>query len=75
MITSSNDACVGPHLIQISRHRSRLQRPESACARTATGGGSSKWSVHRVVATPGQAAGWLRPFPAGRPGVPHNEHL
>jgi hypothetical protein len=53
----------------------RLQRPESVSARTATAGGSSKWTVHDVVATPGQAAGWLpRPVPAGRPGVFHNEH-
>ena len=43
----------------MSRHRGRLQRPESVCARTATRGGSSKWTVHHVVATPGQAAGWL----------------
>ena len=60
---------MSPTMIQMSRHRGRLQRPESVCARTATRGGNSKWTVHDVVATPGRAAGRLGP-PAGRPGVP-----
>jgi hypothetical protein len=67
MITSRQRLSCCPHTIQMSRHRGRLQRPESVCARTATRGGISKWSVHHVVATPGQAA--ARPAPVGRPGV------
>ena len=69
MITSKATTLVSPTMIQMSRHRGRLQRPKSVCARTATRGGISKWAVHHVVATPGQAAGRLRPVPAGRPGV------
>ena len=71
MITSKATTLVSPTMIQLSRHRGRLQRPESVCARTATRGGISKWSVHDVVATPGQAPGG-RPVPAGHPGRAHN---
>jgi len=35
---------VSPTMSQMSRHRFRLQRPESVDARTATGGGMSKWT-------------------------------
>ena len=43
----------------------------SVCARTATRGGISKWAVHHVVATPGQAARRLPPaLPAARASLP-----
>lgn len=39
MITTRQRLLCRPQTIQMSRHRGRLQRPESACARTATRGG------------------------------------
>jgi hypothetical protein len=62
---------VSPTMSQMSRHRFRLQRPESVDARTATRGGMSKWSVHDVVAMPGQAAGRV----SGPPGRPHKRSI
>ena len=48
-----------PTMIQMSRHRCRLQRPESACARTATRGGISEVerAPRRCHARAGRAAG------------------
>ena len=67
---------MSPTMSQMSRHRFRLQRPESVDARTATRGGMSKWSVHDVVAMPGQAAGRVSgPPPCGPPGRPHKPSI
>jgi hypothetical protein len=59
MITSRQRLSCRPQRLRCRVSAARLQRSESVCARTATRGGSSKWTVHHVVATPGQAAGWL----------------
>jgi hypothetical protein len=62
-------------MIQMSRHRGRVQRPESACARTATRDGIFEVERAPRRCHPGQAAGeGFRPAPAGRPGIPDNEH-
>ncbi len=70
MIISRQRHPCRPTMIQRSRHRGRLQRPESVCARTATRGGISKWTVHHVAAKPGQATG---PAVPACPGI-INEH-
>jgi len=43
-ITSRQPRPVPATMTPMSRHRCRLQRPESVDARTATGGGMSKWT-------------------------------
>ena len=66
---------MSPTLIQMSRHRGRLQRPESARARTATRGGISEVAraPRRCRARAGRAAGLPARPPAARAFPQHTQ--